>query len=127
MTRASKRECAPSALTGIKPSLATTSADNRSNASVKPAPNEAFLTPLSLVRSVSLGVQCALMPTGELSNSTRESENSASRSTARAPINNVHYPFVHRPPHFSLVQLFMDVGIVHESHSVTITVPVISS
>src|SRR6266481_2942236 len=45
---------------------------------------------------------------------------------ARASINNIHYSSCPDRPHFGCA-LFMDVGIVHESHSVTITVPVISS
>src|SRR5713226_7486454 len=61
-----------------------------------------------------------------MSDSTRESKNSASRPSARAPINNIHYSSCPDRPHFGLCT-FMDVGIVHESHSVTITVPVISS
>src|SRR6266403_1032953 len=45
---------------------------------------------------------------------------------ARASINNVHYSSCPDRPHFGLCT-FMDVGIVLQSHSFTITVPVISS
>jgi hypothetical protein len=39
MTRASRREWAPSALTGIRPSLVTTRPDNNSSANVRTAPS----------------------------------------------------------------------------------------
>src|SRR6266481_6764503 len=109
MTRASKRECAPSALTGIKPSLATTSADNRSNASVKPAPNKTFLTALSSGPLGYLGcpMRFKCQQVNSANDSTRESEKSRLLiSPARAPINNIHYSSCPDRPHFGLCAFY---------------------
>src|SRR6266851_861705 len=92
MILASRLECEPSALTGIKPSLATTSADNRSNASVKPAPNKTFLTALSSAPLGYLRVSNALrcQQVNSANDSTRESEKPRLLvSPARASINSV--------------------------------------